>query len=82
MELFVDAYKKNPLKNAWTYSHGFTSGEQRDEYVLIMSTRATQYMARAYKIPSDYVPNPRTYSFDEIALSCPKIYSEFMSIPF
>ncbi len=83
MQPYVEKYKANPLENSWTYSHGFTTVKQRDEYVLnVPKMIGFDVIIRSHQIPSDFVPNPSTYSSNEIASSCPKVHSEFMSIPF
>ncbi len=82
MELFVENYKKDPFEKAWTYSQGIASIEKRDEFVINLSRIGAKSIANAYKIPSDFSPNPSTYSLEEIAPSCPNIYSDFIRIPF
>jgi hypothetical protein len=82
MGLFVDEYKKNPLEKAWIYSQGITTVEKRDKFVLNLSKLGFRGMTNAYRIPSDFVPNPSSYSIEEISTSCPETYSDFLRIPF
>lgn len=79
---FVDAYKADPFKNTWIYSHGITTIEDRDKLIKGFIPISMEAYRGAYRIPSDFSPKPNTYSIDEISSSCPAIAEQFNRIPF